>query len=63
VDIWFDDKPDDLSQPPSRWLFEHFEEYADWMTTTQTYDQYRREHAAQPVNPVMPKAWWGVVEV
>jgi hypothetical protein len=62
MDIWREDIPDDLTQSPSRWLFEHFEEYADWMGTTQTYEQYYREHITVPENPVCPRNWYAVAE-
>jgi hypothetical protein len=54
--------PDDLSQSPSKWLFEHYEEFSDWMTETQTYEQYLHEHEATPEHPVMPKNWHRAVE-
>jgi hypothetical protein len=60
MDYWRDNEPDDLRQPPSRWLFEHYDEYRDWMQETQTYEQYFMEHAAEPVNPVVPKNWYKV---
>lgn len=62
MDFWRDSEQDDLSQSPSRWLFEHFDEFRDWMTETQTYDQYLREHQAEPENPVVPRNWHRAVE-
>jgi hypothetical protein len=57
-----DEIPDELNQSPARWLWDHYDEYWDWMTETQTYEQYYREHAAVPENPVMPKNWYQVVD-
>lgn len=60
---WREEIPEDLSLPPKKWLHEHFDEYADWMTDTyDTYEKYYREHAAVPENPVVPKNRWKIAE-
>lgn len=60
MDIWRDDTEDDLTQSPSRWLFEHYDEYRDWLKETQSYEQYHKEHAAEPENPVCPRNWYQI---
>ena len=52
MDGWFDIGSDDPALSPGRWMWENFEAYRGWMTETQTYGQYHREHAARAENPV-----------